>query len=53
MIELKPCPFCGFEKIFVYDDCRVACANCFATITRSSSIEAVIEAWNRRAADVE
>ena len=47
-MELKPCPFCGFEMVLVYNDNRVVCGNCSAEIRRSTKAKAV-EAWNRRA----
>ncbi len=50
MTEPKPCPFCGFELVLIYNDHRIVCGNCSATIKRESEEEA-IEAWNRRADD--
>lgn len=59
MAELKPCPFCGGEKISVreYDPFdgyqgalsvyRVWCRNCGAQIEQKKKAEAS-EAWNRR-----
>ena len=51
-MELKPCPFCGFSMILLYNDNRAVCGSCSATIKRSS-MEDAIEAWNRRAEDGE
>ena len=57
MIELKPCPFCGGEaRLFVNDGVRVLCAKCRASSKilvdsecyKTSAVEKVIEAWNRR-----
>lgn len=36
MAELKPCPFCGFEIVLVYNDNRVVCGQCSAEIKRES-----------------
>lgn len=58
MVDLKPCPFCGGEaRLFVNDGISVVCTKCYArTMVRvdtmegkSSAVESVIEAWNRRA----
>lgn len=62
MAKLKPCPFCGYDMSLIYSDplwdgcppCyvsyKIVCANCSATIKRSTE-EKAIEAWNRRAND--
>ena len=54
MAELKPCPFCGCNKIEVHRDVEAAitryrgvCWDCVAQIYRGTK-EEVIEAWNRR-----
>ena len=58
MIELTPCPFCGGEaRLFVDDGVRVLCNKCHASSEilvdseyyKTSAVEKVIEAWNRRA----
>lgn len=58
MPELKPCPFCGGEaRLFVNDGVRVLCTKCRASSKilvdsecyKTSAVEKVIEAWNRRA----
>ena len=55
--ELKPCPFCGSTKIYVYvptmyeigNDASVNCENplCGAEVRGESSKEAIAK-WNRR-----
>lgn len=58
MIELKPCPFCGEKaRLFVNNGVRVLCNKCHASSEilvdseyyKTSAVEKVIEAWNRRA----
>lgn len=58
MFELKPCPFCGGKaRLFVNGGVRVLCSKCYARTKiltdeleySSNAVEAVIEAWNRRA----
>lgn len=55
---LKPCPFCGSEKLSMYDSSvrdffyenesyKIECDRCSATIERYS-ITGVKRAWNRR-----
>lgn len=56
-VFLKPCPFCGGEKI-LFDKCtsRVMCMNCFARNPMISKFfkytddesEAALMAWNTR-----
>ena len=56
MTELKPCPFCGGERLLeamqkpvgAGEYFMIKCADCSAEITRTSKRKAV-EAWNRRA----
>lgn len=51
MTELKPCPFCGGEAVFVGDTATIKCKNCggafIVTNPLISRLE-VKEAWNRR-----
>nr|DAH76866.1 MAG TPA: restriction alleviation protein [Caudoviricetes sp.] len=58
--KLKPCPFCGGEaRLFVSDGVRVLCTKCRASSKilvdsecyKTSAVEKVIEAWNRRTND--
>ena len=55
--ELKPCPFCGSNRIAVdldsmYGD-TVQCDNCGAMIvTEATKIPSALALWNRRAYDV-
>lgn len=58
MFDLKPCPFCGSKaRLFVNGGVRVICPKCYAGSRilsdemeySSNAVEAVIEAWNRRA----
>jgi len=55
---LKPCPFCGCEKLYLFEDyvfssayeytnCIIECGRCSATIKRPTVI-GVKRAWNRR-----
>ena len=56
--DLKPCPFCGSDKVrvnsFWHDDYyHVICWNCRASTCFSydkgeDGIKEVVEAWNRR-----
>ena len=60
---LKPCPFCGSEKVSMYDNSirdfffsedrfLVECDRCNANIERYSET-GVKRAWNRREGDAE
>jgi Lar family restriction alleviation protein len=64
--ELKPCPFCGSEKLRVFEPLEgatgpltsfwVSCvglagADCFAIGPLSTSRDEAIERWNRRNGD--
>ena len=50
--ELKPCPFCGEEKIYYYNpspiDHRFNCCKCLASTGSHSTKEEAMEAWNNR-----
>ena len=58
MTNLKPCPFCGGDKILeamqkpvsAGEYFMIKCADCSCEITRTSRRKAV-EAWNRRVED--
>ena len=54
---MKPCPFCGSERVlrYLYDNYptpryKVCCFDCSAQMYRGTE-EEVTEAWNRRAED--
>ena len=57
--ELKPCPFCGGNKValttFVSEFCintyQVICCDCNCCGAPKRSEEKAIETWNRRATD--
>lgn len=60
MSELKPCPFCGNEKIYICTDDEteeffgVMCTVCGGSIYPDKETEEeAIEAWNRRANEPE
>ena len=51
MNELKPCPFCGCDRISVQYLCfrpYVICEKCHAQIPCYNTYAKAIEAWNRR-----
>lgn len=60
MDNLKPCPFCGGEKLYFHSyepyygyqgdltAYRIVCASCGAKLERKEAEEAM-KAWNRRA----
>lgn len=62
-IELKPCPFCGCDRVFMraveYDPCIniIRCPDCKIKFTttiwyrghKSNNRDRTAEAWNRRA----
>lgn len=51
-IELKPCPFCGSEKIKLWGDGVKAywcqCQHCMASTTSDYKKDEAIKAWNMR-----
>jgi Lar family restriction alleviation protein len=52
MFELKPCPFCGCDKIsvqYLYFRPYVICEKCHAQIPCYNTYAKAKEAWNRRA----
>lgn len=51
MAELKPCPFCGSDKIRLtnWGLYRCWCVNCLAKAADEISEKEAIKAWNRRA----
>ena len=56
MIDIKPCPFCGSEDLFVdpgeyRTDYAIICARCGGRIGYFNTFEYAQEAWNRRAVD--
>ena len=67
MAELKPCPFCGGNRVEVInaleaqpemeliglckDNWNVVCSDCFGTGGTRRTGWEAIEAWNRRAED--
>ena len=64
MAELKPCPFCGTTPIVIANQFRhyqttylVKCNNIdcvvIPTTYEHSEMDDAIEAWNRRASDVQ
>ena len=64
MTDLKPCPFCGAEAYYSYNEMeeswRIRCFRCEATITRyfkgristemdlKKARDVAIDAWNHR-----
>lgn len=56
MSELKPCPFCGGESVYVEQIgsegyFNVCCRNCLANVPLSGSRETAVAAWNCRSID--
>lgn len=55
MSELKPCPFCGSERVNVAEiagNFFAVCGNCGAKGKQVATISGAVDAWNRRAGDV-
>lgn len=53
-IKLKPCPFCGSERIevkYFYFMPYIICDKCHAQTPCYSNYKEVCEAWNRRVND--
>jgi Lar family restriction alleviation protein len=50
MPELKPCPFCGSEKVSVVTNYQsaVECAKCMANGPLDMSIAVAVKEWNTR-----
>ena len=54
MSELKPCPFCGSEKVKArHGMVMILCYKCGATVSfyEKERKEQTVEAWNRRAGE--
>ena len=53
-MELKPCPYCGNDRIYCEDAGRntdvwfIQCEECYATFPHFDSAEEAKDAWNRR-----
>ena len=52
-MELKPCPFCGSDKIIIsnWGMWRCWCSHCLANTADMIYKKDAIEAWNRRTND--
>lgn len=57
MEKLKPCPFCGSAMIGLasveFGETQAFCDNCGAKTESYMSVKNAVDAWNRRASDVE
>ena len=57
MSELKPCPFCGGEPVYLADDSydseHAGCMNCDVFFVSDKNTGYSKEQWNRRAPDPE
>jgi len=52
--KLKPCPFCGCEKVFVAEENgypAIVCENCLVGVSACPDEALLIEIWNRRVSD--
>jgi Lar family restriction alleviation protein len=54
--ELKPCPFCGSDDVYVHcpgDYGHVACKECDADgpYVMADNLQVIIDAWNTRAGE--
>lgn len=50
MIDLKPCPFCGSDRVFLCereDIYKMVCLNCLATGPEYRNISGCIRKWNK------
>lgn len=47
--ELKPCPFCGEETTYFWEDDRhtIYCKNCLV-VMNSHDLDDVVQRWNAR-----
>jgi len=56
MCELKPCPFCGNNKIEQFRDEKygntIMCTRCGGRVASHLSCEVVIDRWNMRKSEV-
>ena len=54
-IELKPCPFCGSDDVFVTclpeDEYCAGCWDCSAKVESYNGLEDAVAGWNARAID--
>ena len=52
MAELKPCPFCGKDRLYVHQDSAeefiILCLKCGTTGPISPTEQQAIDAWNKR-----
>lgn len=55
-IELKSCPFCGYEKVSILGNriteiSYIICHNCLIEVSYDSDIEKAKKIWNMRVND--
>jgi Lar family restriction alleviation protein len=53
IIELKPCPFCGSDNLYISDSvyqegCVIGCIDCGSEVGNFDTKEEVVERWNHR-----